>query len=116
KLMQKGYGVRAAIADTPGVAWGMARYGKYPLVAVPGRHVEALLPLPPEALRLEEDAVQRLHKLGLHQIRQFLQMPRPILRRRFGPHFMMRLDMALGQEIETIVPVTPPEPYQERLP
>jgi protein ImuB len=28
----------------------------------------------------------------------------------------MRLDMAVGQEIETIDPVFPPEPFQERLP
>jgi protein ImuB len=116
KLKQKGYGVRTAIADTPGVAWAVARYGKHPLVISPKRHVEALLPLPPESLRLEQDTVDRLHKLGLHQVRQFIQMPRPTLRRRFGPHFMMRLDMALGQEIETINPVMAPEPYQERLP
>lgn len=116
KLRQKGYEVRASMADTPGVAWGIARYGRYPLIASPGQHVDALLSLPPEALRLEEEAVQRLHKLGLHHVRQFIHMPRPTLRRRFGPHFMMRLDMALGQEIETIVPVIPPEPYQERLP
>lgn len=116
KLKQKGYDVRTAIADTPGVAWAVARYGKHPLVIAPNRHVEALLPLPPESLRLEQDVVDRLHKLGLHQIRQFIQMPRPTLRRRFGPHFMMRLNMALSQEIETIDPVMPPEPYQERLP
>ena len=116
KLKQKGYGVRTAIADTPGVAWAVARYGKHPLVIPPNCHVEALLPLPPESLRLEPDAVERLHKLGLHQIRQFIRMPRPTLRRRFGPHFLMRLNMALGEEIETIEPVMPSEPYQERLP
>ncbi len=68
KLMQKGYSVRAAIADTPGVAWAVARYGKNSLVIPPNRHVEALLPLPPEGLRLEHEVADRLHKLGLHQI------------------------------------------------
>ena len=116
KLRQKGYSVRTAIADTPGVAWAVARYGKHPLVIAPNCHVEALLPLPPESLRLEQEAADRLHKLGLHQIQQFIYMPRPTLRRRFGSHFMMRLKMAIGEEIEAIEPVLPPEPYQERLP
>ena len=116
KLGQRGYEVRAAMADTLGVAWGIARYGKYPLDISPGRHLEALLPLPPEALRLEQVAVERLNKLGLRQIRQFIRMPRATLRRRFGPHFIMRMDMATGQELETIEPVVPPEPYHERLP
>jgi protein ImuB len=116
RLTSRGYDVRAAMADTIGVAWGVARFGKDPLVITSTSHLEALLSLPPEALRLEPDTVDRLHKLGLHQVRQFIRMPRSSLRRRFGQPFMMRLDMALGQELEVIQPVQPIEPYQERLP
>jgi protein ImuB len=116
KLNLRGYDVRIAMADTPGVAWAVARFGKEPLVIAEGLHIEALLSLPPEALRLEVESTERLHKLGLHQIRQFIGMPRSSLRKRFGQHFIMRLDMALGQEIEVIEPVKPVEPYQERLP
>jgi len=116
KLNKRGYDVQAAIADTIGVAWGVARFGKEPFVIPNSMHIEALMNLPPEALRLEAETIERLHKLGLHQIRQFIHMPRPSLRRRFGQHFMMRLDMALGQEIESIQSVQPIEPYQERLP
>jgi protein ImuB len=115
KLSTRGYDVRAAIADTPGVAWAVARFGNESLIAH-GQHLEALLPLPPEALRIEPAVVDRLHKLGLHQIRQFIRMPRPSLRRRFGQHFLQQLDKAIGQEIEMIQPVQPPEPFQERLP
>ena len=116
KLNARGYDVRASMADTPGVAWAVARFAKEPLIIAPGQHVEALLPLPPEALRLQVDTVMRLHKLGLHRISQFIRMPRSSLRRRFGPHFLQRLDMALGREEEGIQPVQPPDPYQERLP
>jgi protein ImuB len=116
KLNARGYHVRAALADTPGVAWAVARFGREPLVIESGRHAEALLPLPPEALRLEEATVERLHKLGFHHIRQFISLPRSSLRRRFGPHFIARLDMALGKQEEVIEPVQPLEPYQERLP
>ena len=104
------------MADTIGVAWGVARFGKAALVIASGQHVESLMLLPPEALRLEADAVERLHKLGLHQVKQFIGMPRAALRRRFGQNFIMRLDMALGQQIETLQPVQPIEPYSERLP
>lgn len=116
RLNIRGYDVRAAMADTPGAAWAVARFGKEPLVIDSGRHIEAVLPLPPEALRLEADVVERLHKLGLRRVNQFIQMPRASLRRRFGQHFIMRLDQALGHEEEMIQPVQPLEPYQERLP
>ena len=116
KLNARGYDVCAAMADTIGLAWGAARFGKKPLVVPDACHMETLMSLPPEALRLEPDTVERLHKLGLHQIRQFIGMPRPSLRRRFGPHFIRQLDMALGQAIETLQPIQPVEPYHERLP
>ena len=116
KLSARGYDVRLAIADTPGVAWAVARYGEEPLVIPTGMHIEALLPLPPVALRLEHETVDRLHKLGLHRICQFIGMQRATLRRRFGPHFLNRLDLALGREVDIIQPVQPLEPYQERLP
>ena len=115
KLNVRGYDVRAAIADTPGVAWAVARFGKSVVIS-PGGHVEALLPLPPEALRLELETIERLHKLGLERISQFMCMPRSSLRRRFGQHIINRLDFATGREEETIKSIQSVEPYQERLP
>lgn len=115
KLNLRGYAVRAAMADTAGVAWGVARFGQNTLVES-GRHIEAMLPLPPEALRLEPENIDRLHKLGLRQIKQFIRMPRTSLRRRFGTDLIAKLDKATGHEIELIEPVFPIEPYQERLP
>jgi len=116
KISERGYDVTASMADTIGAAWASARFGKHSMVIANGMHIQAMMNLPPEALRLEQDVADKLHKLGLHQIRQFINMPRASLRKRFGQHFMMRLDMALGQEIETFDPVQPIEPYQERLP
>jgi protein ImuB len=116
KLSDRGYDVRVAMADTPGAAWAVARFGKDTLIIPTGRHVEALLPLPPEALRIEEETAARLHKLGLHQIKLFIHISRSSLRRRFGQHFIMRLDMAVGNEMELMEAVQPLEPFQERLP
>ena len=115
KLKTRGYDVRAAIADTPGVAWAAARFGKE-LVIGQNKNIEALLPLPPEALRLETDITERLHKLGLHRIGQLMGMPRSSLRRRFGERFIKRLDLVLGREEEVITQIHPVEAFQERLP
>ncbi|WP_295797458.1 DNA polymerase Y family protein [Mucilaginibacter sp.] len=116
RLRGKGYDVRAAIADTIGTAWAIARFGQVTPVIEPGGHTNALLPLPPAGLRLEPVVLERLHKLGLITIRSFISMPRSVLRRRFGEGLLLRLAQALGQEDEVIIPLLPVQPYEERLP
>jgi protein ImuB len=115
RFSERGYRVRAAIADTIGAAWAVARYGNLSVVPA-GRQAEALIPLPPMALRLDAEIIERLYKLGLSQIKDFISMPRSALRRRFGLLLLKRLDQALGTKEEIIHPVCPPEPYEERLP
>jgi protein ImuB len=111
-----GYDIRAAMADTIGAAWAVARFGKNITVIESGQQSQALLSLPPAALRLEAAAIERLEKLGLRQISQFINMPRSALRRRFGYSLLQRLDQALGHEEELIIPINPIEAYHERLP
>ncbi|MEJ7677100.1 MAG: DNA polymerase Y family protein [Segetibacter sp.] len=115
RLKARGYHVRAAITDTIGAAWAIARFGQS-LIINSGQQTEALLSLPPAALRLEAETIERLQKLGLRQIKDFISMPRSALRRRFGNHIISRLNQASGLEEEFIQPVQPIEPYQERLP
>jgi protein ImuB len=117
RLSARGYDINGAMADTIGVAWGVARFSRRRLAIVDTiNHLDALMDLPPEALRLEPENIDRLHKLGLHKIRQFIRMPRTALRRRFGHSFLLQLDKATGREKEFIEAVIPPEPYQERVP
>ena len=116
KLRSKGYDVRGAITDTPGAAWAIARYGKVKPIIERGKQHEALLPLPPAALRLETPVLERLNKLGLRTIESFAGMPRSVLRRRFGEHLLQRLSQALGETEEYIESIQAVEPYQERLP
>jgi protein ImuB len=130
RLQTAGYHVRAAMADTIGAAWALTRYGKPAgagmdvggagagelTIIDSGAQAEALLRLPPEALRLEAEVVDRLHRLGLRTIGSFAGMQRSALRRRFGNGLLQRLDQALGLETETIEPVRVPAQYQERLP
>lgn len=116
RLKARGYHVRAAIADTVGTAWAVARFGKGSNIISKGRNIEALLHLPPAALRIETNTIDRLHTLGLRQIKDFISMPRSTLRRRFGIQIIERLNQALGHKEEIIQPVQPIEPYHERLP
>ena len=115
RLRTFGYYTRAAIADTIGAAWAIAHF-KNNAIIESGKQMDALLSLPPAALRIETETAERLEKLGLRNIADFIQMPRPSLRRRFGIQLLNRLDQALGNEEESILPVQPTEPYQERLP
>ena len=67
RLRRQGLAAAAAIADTPGAAWAVARYGATPIVPPGGARV-ALAPLPVAALRLDPDTVQMLERLGLERI------------------------------------------------
>lgn len=115
KLRNRGYETRMAIADTIGMAWATARFSENKTIE-PGRHQEALLSLPPAALRLDPIILQRLHKLGFRKVESFIGMKRSVLRRRFGEGLLKRLDEALGMENEVIVPIQPIAPYEKRLP
>ncbi len=116
KLRAIGYDARAAIADTVGAAWAVARYGKITPLIASGKQKEALSKLPPVGLRLENPVVERLHKLGLYTIGSFMNMPRHTLYRRFGKGVVTRIDQALGNIEEHIKTVRPVPPYEERLP
>jgi protein ImuB len=111
-----GYDVKAAIADTIGAAWAITRFHQNEMVIQKDQQSYALLFLSPAALRLQQDTLELLYKLGLKQIRTFIGMPRSVLRRRFGDQLIQKLDQALGYEEEMIQPVEEPQPYHEWLP
>lgn len=116
RLTNAGYTVRAAMAGTVGTAWALARFSNNASIIENGNEAFALQQLPPAALRLDDLLVQHLHKLGLNTIGSFTAMQRSALRRRFGQELLKKLDQTLGFEDEVIIPVQPPEPYQEWLP
>jgi protein ImuB len=115
RLKALGYHTRIAMAGTIGTAWALAHFGNNQHIVSNGDEAAALLHLPPQSLRIAQDVSERLHKLGLRQIHQFINMPRTVLRRRFGADFITRLHQALGHEPEFIQPITITPPYQERL-
>jgi protein ImuB len=115
KIQLLGYHVKTAIADTIGAAWALAHYAPLDNIIEQDLYAENILTLPPVSLRLENNISERLHKLGLREIRDLLRLPRASLRRRFGDPLMKRLNQAFGIEEEILDPIMPVELYVERL-
>jgi protein ImuB len=116
RLERAGFAARAAIADTPGAAWAIARHNTRPTTIIgPGGQIDAMALLPVAALRVDEGTVMALRRLGIDLVGQLVSMPRGPLARRFGGELLRRLDQALGREHEPIMPVLPPDAAQHAL-
>jgi protein ImuB len=116
RLRDQGFAARAAVADTPGAAHALARFGAEPVAVVPPDGQDAALaPLPLAALRLPEAALDGLRLMGIERIGALAALPRAPLARRFGAGVIERLDQALGSVPEPISPIFPPELIQARL-
>jgi len=112
-----GLTARAAVAPTFAAAWSLARYAPTRRIIVPqSAQREALSPLPVRALRLSPEILQSLAEVGIERVEDLLALSRRSLASRFGEELLLRLDLALGQAIETIHPLRLPEPFRaERL-
>ncbi|WP_260927947.1 DNA polymerase Y family protein [Novosphingobium sp. 9] len=98
-----GFSARIAIADTPGAAHALARYGREDIAIIPpGGVVKAVSPLPVAALRLETGALNAARKFGFETIADLLPVARGPLARRLGLATIDRLDQMLGGKAEPI--------------
>ena len=99
-----GLTVRVAIADTAAAAWALAHFS--PSLNCRERD------LPVAALRLSEDTVRTLERLGLKTVGALMDMPRLALARRFrgGSNVVDALDRLTGRKPEplTSAPADPP--------
>ncbi|MEM9437368.1 MAG: DNA polymerase Y family protein [Pseudomonadota bacterium] len=84
-------------------------------IAAPGQTRQALASLPVAALRLPEDSVTELNRVGLRRIEDVLGQPRAPLVRRYGQELGRRLDQALGLLAEPISPARPPQLFSCRI-
>jgi len=116
RLLVQGFAAHAAVADTPGAAHAMARFGAREIVVLPcGGQNAALARLPLAALRLPDATLDGLRLMGIEQIGALAALPRAPLVRRFGALVTTRLDQAFGRASEAIEPEFPPELIQARL-
>ncbi|NVK97619.1 DNA polymerase Y family protein [Ruegeria pomeroyi] len=113
RLVRAGLAARIGLADTRGAAWALAHHGEGR--TEPGQPLAALEHLPVAALRLSEEAVTGLTRLGLRRIGELERTARAPLTRRFGPELLLRLDQAMGRQPEQISPLAEPPHYGVRL-
>jgi protein ImuB len=106
---------RLSIAPTAGAAWALAHFGPERAILSPGEDLAARLAgLPVAALRLEDDVLTVLRRLGLKRIGQLGGIGRDALQRRFrnrrspSANPLIRLDQLLGRKPEPLLPVDPP--------
>ncbi len=114
RLGAGGLTAKGAIAETPGAAWAVVRYGKGGVIP-DGGVPAALAGLPVAALRLDPETVKGLSRVGVRRIRDLASLPRPPLALRFGSDTLRRLDQAFGRVSEPISPQREPARYRVRL-
>jgi protein ImuB len=108
RLSASGISARAAVADTPGCAWAVARFTNERIVA-PGGAEDAMAELPVTALRLNAETVESLRDVGIAKVSEIVSKPRATIPLRFGPDVLLRLDQALGRADEPLKSLTRPE-------
>ncbi|WP_247711138.1 DNA polymerase Y family protein [Qipengyuania vesicularis] len=109
--------VRCAIAPTAGAAWALSHYAVSGTIVDPpseGEDLErALQNLPVAALRLDQDVVTVLRRLGLKKLGELTTIGRDAIQRRFrnrkspAANPLVRLDQLLGRVPEPLLPVVP---------
>jgi protein ImuB len=118
RLTRFGYAARAALADTSGAAWAMARHatsaGHPAVVVTSGQQRAALAPLPPAALRLPAATVELMDRLGLRRVGDLYPLAPAVLTPRFGALAVRRLAQALGTEAESLQPRQAPAAHLVR--
>lgn len=108
RLASLGLTCRLSLAETPGAAHALARYGRNDRIILPaGGQGAALAALPVGGLRLASQTEEGLQRLGLRTIGALQAAPRAPLTRRFGADLMRRLDQAMGAVFEPIQPLRP---------
>lgn len=123
RFLNRGITAHAAMAGTVGAAWGLVRFGstakttpqaRRQIIVPEGHEAEAVLPLPPAALRLSGVHIDLCQRLGLATVGDLAGFARRELTRRFGPSPVLRLEQALGQAGESLNPCLPPPRFLVR--
>jgi protein ImuB len=117
RFRERGYRLKWAMAPTASAAMALAKFHpRAELVAAAGL-LDALLPLPPECLGLDDnESISLLYRLGMRSLRDFIHLPTSVLRNRFGKQLPLRIAQMTGRTEEFINPVKPAEAFSWRLP
>ena len=116
RLRSFGFYPRLAVAGTAGAAWALARYGKRnQMMLAAGAERDGLKDLPLAALRLPEEILTVLRRLGFRRCGELIEQPRAPFGARFAAPLLSRLDQALGRASEPLIAVVPPPVYRAQI-
>jgi protein ImuB len=115
RLAKVGLTATIAIADSWGGAHALARFSRRAIfVTTPGQTGRELSALPVAALRLNNDLVEGLGRLGFDTIGELEATPKGPLAHRLGQDPVRRLNQAFGRSAEPIEPVMAAETLHVR--
>jgi protein ImuB len=103
--------VRAVVSDIADAAAALARAGQHGTIVPSGQDRALIEGLPLAVLRLPQDCLVGLHRLGLQRIGDVLRQPRAPLSRRFGRVLLDALDAATGERPRPMTSVRPPPEF-----
>ncbi len=117
RLARCGLRPRLGLADTPGAAWALARFHRNVRIVDSCNVREVLAELPVAGLRLSNETLTLLRRLGLKTVGQLDALPRAALGRRFSSKaayesVLLRLDQLFGRIEEPLTPRRRPPVYR----
>ncbi len=111
-MLSLGYQPNLALAPTPTAAAIFARAGKQYGVIETARLPHELSEISLEALRLPEQQLSILQRMGLYSLGDCMRLPRAGLVRRLGPDLLLVLDKALGKVPDSMAPFIPARQFK----
>ena len=115
ELAALGFAHRIAMAPTPRAARVLAGLQDGLAVPNPAAMQAALDKVPVRRAHLPDDAGERLHRMGIRDLRTLRGMPRDSLRRRFGAGLLLHLDQLYGDADDPLTHYAPPDLFDAKL-
>ena len=110
----QGLVVRVAVAGTVGASWAACLTLREGIRLLPSHREsvwKVLRQLPVGCLRLSDETLDLLHRLGIHCLEQLMDLPRDAIVQRLGDQVAYRCDQLLEDVDEPLQNLHPQEPY-----
>jgi protein ImuB len=115
ELSALGFSHRIALAPTPRAARVLAGLRDGMAVSSASAMREILAKVPVRRAALPDDAGERLHRMGVRDLRALRALPRDSLRRRFGLELLAHLDRLYGDADDPLDYYAPPDHFDSRV-
>src|SRR5688572_1141978 len=115
ELTALGFTHRIALAPTPRAARVLAGLRDGMAVTSASAMQEILAKVPVRRAALPGDCGERLHRMGVRDLRALRALPRDSLRRRFGPELLSHVDRMHGEADDPLDCYAPPDHFDSRI-